>query len=238
MRQSWFGLRCTLSPPRSRKARSSFSFGVSTIKFFFFHLYLFIIKSELQVRKSFPYLSTERFPHNWAIADMVKGYIAGTRKERRRQAREEEQDRKRDTAHMKTKKRARDSDSDSEPSGDEDQATDEVPLAVSSQKTVSGTSSSTGKSTNSKRSKPSVLSASSSWSSSSKEAKSSKRPTAHQVDSDCDRPPTKRQTTTPITKSRAGGKGKQRAEERDSDVEYDDANGDNGDNDDEEEDAE
>ena len=43
-----------------------------------------------QVRKSFPYLTTERFPHNWAIADMVKGYIAGTRKERHRQAREEE----------------------------------------------------------------------------------------------------------------------------------------------------
>ena len=26
-----------------------------------------------QVQKSFPYLSTDRFPHNWAIADMVKG---------------------------------------------------------------------------------------------------------------------------------------------------------------------
>ena len=43
-----------------------------------------------QVHKSFPYLTTERFPHNWAIADMVKGYIAGTRKEHHCQAREEE----------------------------------------------------------------------------------------------------------------------------------------------------
>ena len=31
----------------------------------------------------------ERFPHNWAIADMVKGYIAGTRKEHHRQAGED-----------------------------------------------------------------------------------------------------------------------------------------------------
>ena len=43
-----------------------------------------------QVCKSFPYLTTERFPHNWAIADMVKGYIAGMRKEHHCQAHEEE----------------------------------------------------------------------------------------------------------------------------------------------------
>ena len=41
-----------------------------------------------QVRKSYPYLTTARFPHNWAIAEMVKGYIAGTRKEHNRLARE------------------------------------------------------------------------------------------------------------------------------------------------------
>ena len=43
-----------------------------------------------QVCKSFPYLTMERFPHNWAIADMVKGYIVGTRKEHQCQAHEEE----------------------------------------------------------------------------------------------------------------------------------------------------
>ena len=43
-----------------------------------------------EVRKSFPYLTMERFPHNWAIADMVKGYIAGMRKEHHCQAHEEE----------------------------------------------------------------------------------------------------------------------------------------------------
>jgi hypothetical protein len=37
----------------------------------------------------YPYLTTARFPHNWAIADMVKGYLAGTRKELNRQARED-----------------------------------------------------------------------------------------------------------------------------------------------------
>ena len=47
----------------------------------------------LQVRRSFPYLTTERFPHNWAIADMVKGYIAGTRKEHHRQAQEDQEGR-------------------------------------------------------------------------------------------------------------------------------------------------
>jgi hypothetical protein len=41
----------------------------------------------------YPYLTTARFPHNWAIADMVKGYIAGTRKEYNRQAREDEGER-------------------------------------------------------------------------------------------------------------------------------------------------
>ena len=49
-----------------------------------------------KARKAFPYLTPERFPHNWAVAEMVKGYIAGTRKERHRQAREDEE--ARDTA--------------------------------------------------------------------------------------------------------------------------------------------
>ena len=66
----------------------------------------------LQVRRTFPYLTTERFPHNWAISDMVKGYIAGTRKERHRQAREEEEERKQDITNIKPKKSARASDSD------------------------------------------------------------------------------------------------------------------------------
>ena len=47
------------------------------------------------MRKSYPYLSTARFPHNWAIADMVKGYIAGTQKEHKRQTREDEGERSR-----------------------------------------------------------------------------------------------------------------------------------------------
>ena len=42
-----------------------------------------------QVCKSFPYLTMELFPHNWAIADMVKGYIVGMRKEHHHQAHEE-----------------------------------------------------------------------------------------------------------------------------------------------------
>ena len=42
-----------------------------------------------QVHKSFPYLTTKQFPHNWAIADMVKGYIVGMRKEHHCQAHEE-----------------------------------------------------------------------------------------------------------------------------------------------------
>lgn len=44
-----------------------------------------------KVRKAFPYLTPERFPQNWAVAEMVKGYIAGTRKERHRQVREDEE---------------------------------------------------------------------------------------------------------------------------------------------------
>lgn len=56
----------------------------------------------LQVRRSFPYLTTERFPHNWAIADMVKGYVAGTRKEHHRQAREDREGRDNSVTIKKT----------------------------------------------------------------------------------------------------------------------------------------
>jgi len=45
-----------------------------------------IIISNPQVQKSYPYLTPACFPHNWAIADMVKGYIAGTQKEHNHQA--------------------------------------------------------------------------------------------------------------------------------------------------------
>ena len=43
------------------------------------------------MHKSFPYLTMERFPHNWAIADMVKSYVAGTRKEHHCQAHEDQE---------------------------------------------------------------------------------------------------------------------------------------------------
>ncbi|KIM38668.1 hypothetical protein M413DRAFT_29912 [Hebeloma cylindrosporum] len=45
------------------------------------------------VRNTFPYLTTDRFPHNWAVAEMVKGYIAGTRKARKFQTHEDEESR-------------------------------------------------------------------------------------------------------------------------------------------------
>lgn len=48
-----------------------------------------MLNHDRKVRKSYPYLTTARFPHNWAVADMVKGYLAGTRKEHNRQSREE-----------------------------------------------------------------------------------------------------------------------------------------------------
>ena len=73
------------------------------------------MKSILQVRKSHPYLSTERFPHNWAVADMVKGYLAGTRKEHYRQAREGEHGTKQDITRRKRQKRTTDSDTDEMP---------------------------------------------------------------------------------------------------------------------------
>ena len=52
------------------------------------HWFIKTVNDLLQVRKSFPYLTTAHFPHNWAIADMVKGYLAGTRWEHHRQSRE------------------------------------------------------------------------------------------------------------------------------------------------------
>ena len=89
-------------------------------KFFIWYvLFASLLKSNdmkykyiLQVWRSNPYLATERFPHNWAIADMVKGYIAGTRKEHLRQAREEEEECQRQTATKRSKKGAGDSDND------------------------------------------------------------------------------------------------------------------------------
>src|SRR6267378_5088539 len=45
----------------------------------------YLLNSNPQVQKSYPYLTTDCFLHNWAIADMVKGYITGTRKEHHRQ---------------------------------------------------------------------------------------------------------------------------------------------------------
>jgi len=64
----------------------------------------YLLNSNPQVQKSYPYLTTDRFPHNWAIADMVKGYIAGTRKEHHRQAREDKQEQNEATTNMKSKK--------------------------------------------------------------------------------------------------------------------------------------
>ena len=87
------------------------------------------MRCHLQVRRSYPYLTTERFPHNWAIADMVKGYIAGTRKEHLRQAREEEGERKGKTAPGWLKKAAKESDTD-----DNDAVEDDVPAPSSSTK--------------------------------------------------------------------------------------------------------
>ena len=63
------------------------------------------------MQKSFPYLTTDRFPHNWAIADMVKGYLAGTRKEHHRQAREDEAGHN-GTNNPRSKKPSRDPDTD------------------------------------------------------------------------------------------------------------------------------
>ncbi|KAF9470230.1 hypothetical protein BDN70DRAFT_889204 [Pholiota conissans] len=40
-------------------------------------------------QKAFPYLTNERFPHYWATAEMVKGYVAGVRKAFKKQMREE-----------------------------------------------------------------------------------------------------------------------------------------------------
>ena len=66
----------------------------------FFHLVCFpspisiscsFKKFNLQVWRSFPYLTTGQFPHNWAIADMLKGYIAGTKKEYHHQAQEDQE---------------------------------------------------------------------------------------------------------------------------------------------------
>lgn len=62
-----------------------------------------------QVHKSFAYLTPERFPHNWAIADMVKGYLAGTRKEHHRQAREDEAGCNGATNNLRSKNHSRDS---------------------------------------------------------------------------------------------------------------------------------
>lgn len=62
---------------------------------------------EFQVRKEFPYLTRERFPADWAIAEMVKLYLRGQRR----------------TAN---KKRKADKDSNSESSSDdEDEDEDE-----------------------------------------------------------------------------------------------------------------
>ena len=95
----------------------------------------------LQVRKSYPYLTSARFPHNWAIADMVKGYIAGTRKELNRQAREAREEREhggrgekmntshssqvrvedaRNDGHRQTAKKRKRASEDSEPNDDND----------------------------------------------------------------------------------------------------------------------
>ena len=67
--------------------------------------------SNPQVWKSFPYLTTDHFPHNWAIADMVKGYLVGTRKEHHHQAREDEAGHN-GINNPRSKKPSRDSDTD------------------------------------------------------------------------------------------------------------------------------
>jgi hypothetical protein len=90
------------------------------------------MRCNIQVRKSYPYLTTDRFPHNWAIADMVKGYIAGTRKDHHRQAREEEGERKGKSAPGRLKKGPKDSNTDD--SGDNEDDEDEVPPPSSSTK--------------------------------------------------------------------------------------------------------
>ncbi|PPQ74533.1 hypothetical protein CVT26_007929 [Gymnopilus dilepis] len=40
--------------------------------------------NEIRMRKNFRYLTTKRFPGNWAIAEMIKGYGQGSRKRARR----------------------------------------------------------------------------------------------------------------------------------------------------------
>lgn len=57
------------------------------------NLIVFRHQSSLQegeVRTKFPYLTRRRFPHDWAISEMVKGYLAGIRKNLRRKEKEDE----------------------------------------------------------------------------------------------------------------------------------------------------
>lgn len=83
-----------LQTPGPWKARSGFLFGTS-YKIVILNYFFKMLNHDRKVRKSYPYLTTARFPHNWAVADMVKGYLAGTRKEHNRQSREEEVEKKR-----------------------------------------------------------------------------------------------------------------------------------------------
>ena len=124
--------------------------------------------SNPQVRKSFPYLTTDRFPHNWAIADMVKGYLAGTRKQHHRQAREDESGRNGATNNPSSKKPSRYSDTDdmrsssstksgkaktSTESDVEDPTDDDLPSTKPSTQTTtrSNSGSNSGKSSTQKR---------------------------------------------------------------------------------------